>query len=105
MEAGIPTPHPHKSKMVSIQTCTLAASDDSIQATGNTLSKAGCHELGMRTRARSGRIPQAFKNIILAIMPGEMRHKAAENEFTVRFREYHGTTVVRNITGLNRLDC
>ena len=34
-----------------------------------------------------------------------MRHKAAENEFTVRFREYHGTTVVKNITGLNRLDC
>lgn len=53
--------------MVSIQTSTLAASDDSIQATGNTLSGAGCHKPGMGNRARSGRMPQAFKNITLAL--------------------------------------
>ena len=34
-----------------------------------------------------------------------MRHKLAENEITVRFGEYRGTTVVKNSTGLNCLDC
>ena len=67
MEKGLGWNHPHKSEMVSIQTSTLVASDDSIQATGSTLSRAGCQELGMGNLARSGRMPQAFKNITLAL--------------------------------------